>query len=310
MTFDVVPKLVITAIGMGLAGYVGSGKYSQPDASYRQMEPVRRFLEAALAGDFTRLAATAEAQPIDWVRHAIRIDSAAVREWAESRPYVSSIRRGDSLWVTLRRFGSTARCSPLFPLTAAFVSQGNNLRLVHLTSSCPSVSRTSPLRPTNAAPRKVAVLSIALNDVSNQPASPELPDRMRWLGTSLRERLGAQCGYQVIQVGTTGAAAESRAGYLSGQPDLAAEVGGAAGAEWVVVPRLNRASPWVTDLQANVIRVRDTLLVSNRIVELKGIELSPELAAQLVERGAAWMADQLSQAIEHAAGATGRRCPP
>jgi hypothetical protein len=66
----------------------------------------------------------------------------------------------------------------------------------------------------------------------------------------------------------------------------------------------------VTDLQANVVRVRDTLLVSNRIVEVKGIELSPELAAQLVERGAAWMADQLSQAIEHAAGAPGRPCPP
>jgi hypothetical protein len=47
-----------------------------------------------------------------------------------------------------------------------------------------------------------------------------------------------------------------------------------------------------------------------RIVEVKGIELSPELASQLVERGAAWMADQLSQAIEHAAGAPGRRCPP
>jgi hypothetical protein len=309
MTFDVVPKLAITAIGIGLAGYVASGLYSQPDASYRQIKPVRQFLEAALAGDSARLSATAEAQPIDWVRNAIRIDSAAVREWAASRPYVSSTRRGDSLWVTLRRFGSTARCSPLYPLTAGFLGQGDSLRLIHLTSSCPSIPRTS-LRPNAPPSRKVAVLSIALNDVSNQPVSPELPDRMRWLGTSLRERLGARCGYRVIPVGTTGAAAESRAGYIYGHPDLAAELGGAAGAEWVVVPRLNRASPWVTDLQANVIRVRDTLLVSNRIVEMKGIELSPELAAQLVERGAAWMADQLSQAIEHAAGVPGRRCPP
>jgi hypothetical protein len=56
--------------------------------------------------------------------------------------------------------------------------------------------------------------------------------------------------------------------------------------------------------------VRDTSLVSNRIVEIKGVELSAELAAQLVERGAAWMADQVSQAIEHAAGGPSRRCPP
>jgi hypothetical protein len=156
----------------------------------------------------------------------------------------------------------------------------------------------------------VAIFAIGLNDVSNQPVSPELPARMRWLGTSLRERLGAQCGYQVVPVGTTDSTSEGRTGYLYRHPDLAAELGGAAGAEWVVVPRLNRASPWVTDLQAHVIRVRDTLLVSNRIVEVKGIELSQELAAQLVERGAAWMADQLSQAIEYAAGAPGRRCPP
>jgi uncharacterized ferritin-like protein (DUF455 family) len=61
-----------------------------------------------------------------------------------------------------------------------------------------------------------------------------------------------------------------------------------------------------------VVRVRDTVVVSNRIVELKGIELTPELAAKLAERGGAWMADQVSQAIEHAArGPTQgpRRCP-
>jgi hypothetical protein len=75
---------------------------------------------------------------------------------------------------------------------------------------------------------------------------------------------------------------------------------------------LNRASSWVTDLQADVLRARDTTMVSNRIVEVKGIELGPDLAAKLIERGAAWMADQLSQAIEHASGSAGpelRRCP-
>jgi hypothetical protein len=47
-------------------------------------------------------------------------------------------------------------------------------------------------------------------------------------------------------------------------------------------------------------------------VEVKGIELTPELAARLVERGAAWMADQVSQAIDYtsaASRAAPRRCP-
>lgn len=158
------------------------------------------------------------------------------------------------------------------------------------------------VRSTAPPARRVAISALALNDVSNQPLSPELPARMRWLDTALRERLSVRCGYRVISIDSSVA--------LYSNPELAAELAAPAGAEWVVVPRLNRATPWVTDLQAHVIRVRDTTLVSNRIVEVKGIELSPELAAQLVERGAAWMADQLSQAIEHAAGVPGRRCPP
>jgi hypothetical protein len=293
---DIFPKAALAALCLGIAGYLASTKYSQPSRTYRQMEPVREFLEAALAGDSARLAASADEQPIDWVRSAVRVDSAAVREWAESRPYVSSVSRGDSSWVTLRRFGSTRRCSPLYPLTATFLEHGAERRLVHLASSCPSVSRTA------GAARRVAIFPLTLNDVSNQRLSPELPARIGWLDTALRERLSAQCGYRVIPM-------ESSPGVYANR-DVAAGLAGASGAEWVVVPRLNRATPWVTDLQANVIRVRDTMLVSNRIVEVKGIELSQELAAQLVERGAAWMADQLSQAIEHAAGAPGRRCPP
>jgi hypothetical protein len=163
-----------------------------------------------------------------------------------------------------------------------------------------------------APPRRIAVFSIALNDVSNQPVSPELPARMQLLTTALRERLTTDCGYQVLPV-DPGAEKVARTGpgYLYAHPEIAVGLADAE-SEWVIVPRLNRATPWVTDLQAHVVRVRDSALVSNRIVEVKGIELSPELAAKLIERGAAWMADQLSQAIEHSSGAVGpalRRCP-
>lgn len=99
-------------------------------------------------------------------------------------------------------------------------------------------------------------------------------------------------------------------GYLYAHPEIAAGLADAE-AEWVIIPRLTRATPWVTTLQAHVVRVRDSALVSNRIVQVNGLELSPELAAKLIDRGAAWMADQVSQAIEHSSGTAHpapRRC--
>jgi len=85
-------------------------------------------------------------------------------------------------------------------------------------------------------PPRVAVLSIALNNLANQPADPELPWRLGLLGAAIRDRLGTECGYDLGVV----------------HPDAA-------------------------------------------------------------ERGGVWMADQVSQAIEHAAsGATvkAHRCSP
>ena len=163
----------------------------------------------------------------------------------------------------------------------------------------------------DAPPRRITLFPITLNDVSLQPVSPELRGRMQRMTVALRERLTTACGYEVVAPDSGSDAGAGAANYLYAHPEVAVGLA-VARSEWVVVPRLNRASPWVTDLQANVVRVRDSTLVSNRIVEVKGIELSPELAERLIERGAAWMADQLSQAVEHsssAADAVTRRCP-
>ena len=141
MHADLWPKVALTIVGIGVAVYLAFSLYSQPRATYRQIEPVRSFLRHALAGDSVDLAGEAGEQPIRWVSSAIRVDSAAIREWAESRPRVSSVRRSDTLWVTLRRPGSTERCSPLYPLTAGFLEDQGELRLIHLSSSCPSLSR-------------------------------------------------------------------------------------------------------------------------------------------------------------------------
>lgn len=150
MSTDLWPKVVLTAVGCGVTGYLAFNLYSQPTATYRQIEPIRTFLGHALAGDSVALAAESGEQPIHWVAAAIRVDPAAVREWAESRPRVTSIRRGETLWVTLRRPGSTEQCSPLHPLAAGFVEERGALRLIHLSSSCPSVSRApKPQTPVN-----------------------------------------------------------------------------------------------------------------------------------------------------------------
>jgi hypothetical protein len=169
-----------------------------------------------------------------------------------------------------------------------------------------------PLWVTPPPPSRVAVLPIDLNDLSNQRVSPELRARMERLTEALSVRLGSACGYTVVGLGQPARSrADAQPGYLYAHPDVAVGLVGPTAADWVIIPRLNRASPWVADLQAHVVRVRDTTIVSNRIVEIKGLELTPELASRLVERGAAWMADQISQSIETAAGtaaAARRRC--
>ena len=159
----------------------------------------------------------------------------------------------------------------------------------------------------------ITVLSIDLNNLANSAPDPALPGRILDLAAELRATLAGPCGYEVVALDTAAeTAAHATTGYFYAHPDVAAALARSAGAEWVIVPRVNRASPWVTDLQAHVVRVRDTVLVSNRIVEIKGIELDSALAARLAERGAAWMADQISQVIERASdpGASSiRRCP-
>ncbi len=163
-------------------------------------------------------------------------------------------------------------------------------------------------------PPKVVVLTIDLNNIHKSAPDSALAGRIARLADAVRARLATACGYDVILLDpATETTAHLTDGYFYEHPDVAAGITAGVGADWVVIPRLNRATAWVANLQAHVVRVRDTVLVSNRIVQFNGLELTPELAARLIERGSAWMADQLSQVIELArspTGAVARRCPP
>ena len=158
---------------------------------------------------------------------------------------------------------------------------------------------------------RVAVLDVALNNFTMFPDDP--PTRISALGAALRLRLADACGYDVVPLDSL-AEGRGRAGpgYYYDHPDAGAQLARAVGAEWVLIPRLNRASPWVTDLQLHVVRTADGAVVSNRVVELKGFGMSDDLTARLTQRGAAWMADQVDQAIGWATGRPARaprRCP-
>ncbi len=161
---------------------------------------------------------------------------------------------------------------------------------------------------------KVVMLTIDLNNLHKSAPDSALAGRIARLADAVRSRLATACGYEVVPVNpATEAAAHVTDGYFYDHPAVAVSLALGVGADWVIIPRLNRATAWAADLQAHVVRVRDTLLVSNRIVQFKGLELTPELAARLTERGSAWMADQLSQVIELArspTGAVARRCRP
>lgn len=183
------------------------------------------------------------------------------------------------------------------------------LRALAALSLLAALAPAAPLANVPAAPR-VAVLAVALNNLSTLPDDP--PGRVHAVGAALRARLGEGCGYEVIALDSL---AESRGrggpAYYYDHPDAGAQLARGAGAEWALIPRLNRASPWVTDLQLHVVRVADGVVVSNRIVELKGFGMSDDLTERLTERGAAWMADQVDQAIQWAsapATRVERRC--
>lgn len=164
--------------------------------------------------------------------------------------------------------------------------------LALLTAGTASVGTNTAPAP---APR-VTVLAVALNNLSNLPDDP--PARVAALGAALRARLAADCGYVVLAADSADEA-RGRTGraYYYDHPDAAAKLAREAGAEWVLVPRLNRASPWVADMQLQVVRASDGTIVSNRAVELKGFGMRDDLTDKLTLRGAAWMADQIDQAI-------------
>jgi hypothetical protein len=157
----------------------------------------------------------------------------------------------------------------------------------------------------------VAVASVVLNNMSALPDTHADSATVLLLTREARARL-AGCGYPVTSDSAPSiTAAHPGSSYLWEHPDVVAQWGAEQHADWVLLSRLNRIGPWVAEWEAQVISTKKQVSVSTRVVELKGISRDSSLTAHLSTRGAAWLIDQVTQAISHSSGdttAAGRPC--
>ena len=142
---------------------------------------------------------------------------------------------------------------------------------------------------------RIAVLDFELNDLTLDPGNSAERERTASIKPMLEKAL-TEAHYSTVAVD---AAAQHDAdkgfGYLFDHPDAAAELGRVAGAQWVVVGRVHKASFLFVYFKAHVVRVDTSEQVADIVVEVKG----PQKA--LTVRGVESLADQITAAVEKVA---------
>ena len=138
------PEALVKA-GLGLvvvggSAWFGLSAYDQPRERANGQRLVTEFLEAALAGDTTSLAASAGTkQPIARALELAREDSFAVRAWTSHGGAVFLTRRGDTLWIALARDPDSPRCDNYSSLVATALDPAGGEggpRIIRLTVAC------------------------------------------------------------------------------------------------------------------------------------------------------------------------------
>lgn len=122
-----------------------------------------------------------------------------------------------------------------------------------------------------AEPPKVAVLAFELNDLTLTPNRPDALRRAASIAPLLDQALADAGTLQTVAVDAEAQRQADRAhGYLFDRPPLAAELGAAAGADWVVVGRMHKPTDLFIYLIAHLVEVDSGRLHDELIVELKG----------------------------------------
>jgi hypothetical protein len=137
----------------------------------------------------------------------------------------------------------------------------------------------------------IAVLEFELNDLTLDPANPAERERTASIKPMLEKAL-AEAKLPIVPVDAAAQrAADKGVGYLFDHPDAAAALGRAAGAKWVVVGRVHKASFLFVYFMAHVVDADTGKLVANLVVEVKG----PQKA--LTVRGVETLAKQIAEAV-------------
>ncbi len=129
---------------------------------------------------------------------------------------------------------------------------------------------------------KVLVLDFDLNDLTLHPAIEHEKKRVKTLRPLLTESLKDTHNYSIASLSQQLRDQEDKGkGYVFDRPEVAAKMGRAADAAWVVSGRLHKASFLFVYLKAQLIDATDGRVASDFVVEIKGWE--PRLTAKGVE---------------------------
>lgn len=139
----------------------------------------------------------------------------------------------------------------------------------------------------------LAILDFELRDLTLNPQIAEETRRAASLRPLLAEQLGQAHGIEIVENPESAAVEAARGqGYLFDRPDVAAEIGREAGAEWIVSGRLHKASFLFVYLKAQLINTQTGQIAADFVVEIKGPQ------KKLTRKGIESLANQISQALQ------------
>jgi hypothetical protein len=142
-----------------------------------------------------------------------------------------------------------------------------------------------------AADGGIAVLEFELNDLTLDPGNAAERERTASIKPMLEKALSEGKHATVTVDADAQRAADKGVGYLFDHADAAAALGRDAGAQWVVVGRVHKASFLFVYFKAHVVNAVTGEQVADLVVEVKGPQ------KQLTARGVASLAEQIGAVV-------------
>jgi len=122
------------------------------------------------------------------------------------------------------------------------------------------------------AQTSIAVLDFELKDLTLKPGIPAEIERTSSIKPMLENEL-KKSGYRIVSISAESQQqAAAGVGYLLEHHDVAAELAGKYGADYVVVGRLHKPSFLFVYLMVHLIRADNGKLIGNYLTEIKGGE--------------------------------------